>query len=113
MSAEKMDFKEFTETVTGNIRDYLPEQFRDAEITVKEYAKPGISYTAMQVRQEDQMIVPNINLDAHYQNFTRNGARLADMDHVLQAIAQQVQSQPGLETEWLQDSQCLQHQSHH
>ena len=103
MSAEKMDFKEFTETVTGNIRDYLPEQFRDAEITVKEYAKPGISYTAMQVRQEGQMIVPNINLDAHYQNFTRNGARLADMDHVLQSIAQQVQSQPGLETKWLQD----------
>ena len=98
-----MDFKEFTDVIKENIRDYLPDSYRDAEIKVEEFHKLDHSYMGMQVKREGQTVVPNINLNAHYSNFRQNGQSLAGMDAVLQSIAQQVQSQLLLDTEWLQD----------
>ena len=92
MSAERMDFKEFTDVIRENIRDYLPDSYRDAEIKVEEFHKLDHSYMGMQVKREGQMVVPNINLDAHYSTFMRNGQSLAGMDAVLQSISQEVQS---------------------
>ena len=103
MSAERMDFKEFTDVIRENIRDYLPDSYRDAEIKVEEFHKLDHSYMGMQVKREGQTVVPNINLDAHYSTFMRNGQSLAGMDAVLQSISQEVQSQLLFDTEWLQD----------
>ena len=99
MSAERMDFKEFTDVIRENIRDYLPDSYRDAEIKVEEFHKLDHSYMGMQVKREGQMVVPNINLDAHYSTFMRNGQSLAGMDAVLQSISQEVQSQLLFDTE--------------
>ena len=75
MSAERMDFKEFTDVIRENIRDYLPDSYRDAEIKVEEFHKLDHSYMGMQVKREGQTVVPNINLDAHYSTFMRHAER--------------------------------------
>ena len=47
MSVERMDFKEFTDVIKENIRDYLPDSYRDAEIKVEEFHKLDHSYMGM------------------------------------------------------------------
>lgn len=103
MNEDKMNFEDFKDAVMENIRDYLPENYRDARVSIDEFQKLNESYTGMQVRTEGQVIVPNINLDAHYAAFKRSSGELAGLDSVLHSIAQQVQSQLSLDTEWLKD----------
>ena len=57
MSSSKMTFEEFTETVKENIKDYLPDSYRDAQVTTGQFQKLNSSYLGLQVRQEEQEAV--------------------------------------------------------
>lgn len=103
MNEDRMDFKEFTDMIRQNIRDYLPETYRDAEVKIEDFQKLNQHYLGMQVKKEGQTVVPTINLDSHFKAFQRNGGSLSDMDSVLRAVAQEAQSQLALDTEWLKD----------
>ena len=89
--------------VKESIKDYLPEKFADAEVSVDQFQKLNSSYLSMQVRLDDNPIVPNINLEKFYDEFIERGGTLRDLDSTLNTMAQQIQSEPALETAWLMD----------
>ena len=51
-----MNFNDFVEEVTGNIKLFLPEDYMDAEITVTGNEKLNETYWGMMVRKEDQSL---------------------------------------------------------
>lgn len=101
--SDKMTFNEFVNTVQENIRDYLPEEYRDAVITTAAVQKLKDSYLGMTVKLDGQSIVPQINMDKHYDAFLQGASGLKGLDDTLRLIARQVQEQPELETTWLRD----------
>ena len=74
-----MDFEEFKASVAEQIKDYLPEKFADAEVHVDQFQKLNTAYLGMQVKREDQMVVPNINLNGMYAQYQEQGHTMAAM----------------------------------
>lgn len=103
MSSSKMTFEEFTKTVTENIKDYLPEAYRDAQVTTGQFQKLNGSYLGLQVRKEGQEAVPTVNLERSYEAYRKGEPGLASLDTVLTGIAEDVQGSLGLQTAWLLD----------
>lgn len=103
MNDSRMSFEDFVDTVAGNLRDYLPEELQDAEIRTQQFEKLNGSYLGLQVVSEGRTAIPIINMEAHYDSFVKKGADLGSMDEVLTRIAEQAQSQPVFETEWMKD----------
>ncbi len=64
-----MNFDVFTEIIFDNVRDYLPEEYRDVEITLEEISKLNETYQALTVKKEGCGFVPRINLDSLYEQF--------------------------------------------
>jgi len=100
MSERRLSFQEFCETAQKDIRSYLPDSFRDAAVATADFRKLNQNYVGLTVRRQDQTVVPNINLNAQYEQYMQNGG---DLDAVLKRIAEQVQLQPELQTDWLKD----------
>ena len=100
MSEKRLNFIEFVDAVKDNIKDYLPEPFQDAEVKVDPFQKLNTAYLGLQVRREDQMVVPNINLNGMFDQYQKEGYTMAAM---LTVIAQQLQSEPEVQTAWLKD----------
>ena len=100
MSEKRMSFNEFVDAVKESIKDYLPEKFQDAEVRVEPFQKLNTAYLGLQVRREDQTVVPNINLSAMFEEYQREGRSMGAM---LTAIAGQVQLAPEMQTGWLKD----------
>lgn len=103
MSENRMTFEDFVDTVKNNIRDYLPEKFHEAEISISPFQKLNGSYLGMQVRREGQVAVPTVNLERAFSSYSSGPAGINGMDAILHKIADQVQGELGLETAWLQD----------
>ena len=100
MNEKRLTFGEFVDEVRRSIKDYLPEKFADAEVHVDQFQKLNTAYLGMQVKREDQMVVPNINLNGMYAQYQEQGHTMAAM---LTMIAQQVQMAPEIQTDWLKD----------
>ena len=100
MNEKRLTFGEFVDEVRRSIKDYLPEKFDDAEVHVDQFQKLNTAYLGMQVKREDQMVVPNINLNGMYAQYQEQGHTMAAM---LTMIAQQVQMAPEIRTDWLKD----------
>ena len=65
-----MNRKEFYEYVKDNVKEYLPESYRDAEIKLQEVEKNnGLKLTGITIPNGDQRIVPTIYLDSLYQEY--------------------------------------------
>ena len=103
MSSSKMTFEEFTETVKENIKDYLPDSYRDAQVTTGRFQKLNSSYLGLQVKQEGQEAVPTVNLERYYEAYSRGEPGLGHLDKALSGIAEDVQGSLGLQTAWLMD----------
>ena len=100
MSEKRLKFTEFVDAVKESIKDYLPEKFQDAEVKVEPLQKLNTAYLGLQVRQEDQAIVPNINLNAMFKEYQSEDRT---MEAMLTEIAGQVQLSPEMQTGWLKD----------
>ena len=100
MSEKRLSFTEFVDAVKESIKDYLPEKYQDAEVRVDPFQKLNTAYLGLQVRREDQTVVPNINLNAMFEEYQREGRSMGAM---LTAIAGQVQLAPEMQTGWLKD----------
>lgn len=62
-----MNRKEFYEYVKDNVKEYLPESYKDAEITLQEVEKNnGLKLTGITIPNGDQRIVPRVYLDSFY-----------------------------------------------
>ena len=79
-----MNFEEFKENVVENIKDYLPERFENAEVTLQDVTKNNDrQLTGLLVRTEDSNITPTIYLEDFFRQYEEG----ADMDVLLQKIA--------------------------
>ncbi len=79
-----MNFEEFKENVVDNIKDYLPERFADADVTLQDVTKNNDrQLTGLLVRTEDSNITPTIYLEDFFRQY-ENGT---DMDSILSKIA--------------------------
>ena len=60
-----MNRKEFYEYVKDNVKEYLPESYKDAEIKLQEVEKNnGLKLTGITIPNGDQRIVPTVYLDS-------------------------------------------------
>ena len=56
-----MNRKEFYEYVKDNVKEYLPESYKDAEIKLQEVEKNnGLKLTGITIPNGDQRIVPTV-----------------------------------------------------
>ena len=85
-----MTFEDFVTLMKESIRDYLPEEYAEAEIEVKEVKKLNSSYPAMIIRREGEELTPSINLlDAFYRS--EEGENLL---YIMPVVAEAVQVKP-------------------
>lgn len=62
-----MDYRDFVEQVKEQIRDYLPEKFRNAEISVHEIIKNNdCRLDGLSIRTEESNVTPTIYLNPYY-----------------------------------------------
>ena len=79
-----MDFEEFKASVAEQIKDYLPEQYADASVTIQDVTKNNDQQlSGLMIRTEDNNIAPNIYLEQFYEQYTDG----RDMEDILQNIA--------------------------
>ena len=81
-----MDFGEFKQAVAENIRNFLPEKFADAQISLHEVTKSNDRHrTGVAIQTKDSGVTPNIYLEQYYAQY-RNGR---DMEDILRNIAEE------------------------
>ncbi|MCR4946395.1 MAG: DUF5688 family protein, partial [Lachnospiraceae bacterium] len=79
-----MDFEEFKASVAEQIKDYLPEKYADAEVSIQDVTKNNDQQlSGLMIKMEDSNIAPNIYLE----NFFEQYADGRDMADILQNIA--------------------------
>ena len=99
----KMLFEEFSRNVAGQIKAFLPERFKDADIDLKVVAKTNnVKFTGLTIKAVDSNIAPTIYLEKFYEDY-QDGE---DMDQVLQKIASlrlETEAPAGLDVECISD----------
>lgn len=82
---EKKRFKEFKNEIISKIQAYLPEKFRDCEISLQLVQKNNnLCLTGLVIRSNENTIAPTIYLEHFYQKY-QDGV---DMDEILKGIAE-------------------------
>lgn len=79
----KMNFKEFTEKVIEEIKDYLPEEYAEAEINVTRILKENIERTGLNIRKSDEKVTPTIYLEEFFELYKHDN----DIEEVLMEIS--------------------------
>jgi len=74
---EDMDFKEFMNKITEHIKEYLPEAFQNANISIlkTKVNNDNILLNGLSIKREDDLIVPNLYMDGLYKQY-ENGRSL-------------------------------------
>ena len=79
-----MNFEEFKDNVVENIKDYLPERFENADVTLQEVTKNNDRHlTGLLIRTEDSNITPTIYLDDLFKQYDEGKS----MNEILHKIA--------------------------
>ena len=94
-----MNFDEFVLLMQERIKDYLPDDYAEADVEITETRKLNQNYTALIVKKEGQEIAASIDLDMLYN-------MLDDMsvEEILEQAADMAQRQPeGLDINDIQD----------
>ena len=79
-----MDFEEFKNSVAEQIKNFLPEKYEDASVTLQDVTKNNDTVlTGLLIKTEDSNIAPNIYLENFFEQY-QDGRDMAD---ILQNIA--------------------------
>lgn len=62
-----MTFEQFVENMRNNIKNYLPEDYQDAEILIRKVQNINRTYTGMNVRKKEQVYAACISLEDLYE----------------------------------------------
>ena len=82
---EKMMFDEFKNEVVGKIREFLPESFAAAEVSLQVVRKNNdLQLTGLTIRSTESNICPTIYLEKFYDEYVEG----ADMSEILERIAE-------------------------
>lgn len=98
-------FEEFIEEIRNNILDYLPEEYEDADVDIREvYKNNNVALTGLMVHPENgNNISPTIYLDDYYkkyQNGTNMNGVLEDMADIIVSNTTNVNIDTELFTNW-------------
>lgn len=87
-----MNFEAFMESIKKHIKEYLPESYQDAQVTIREQQKLNNRYMGLTVIRPGDDRIPTINLtDLYRQSYENPKFRLTD---VLEQISQIIQREP-------------------
>lgn len=89
-----MEYKDFLEEVKNNIKDYLPDSFKDATVDIQKVKKNnGVELNGLTVRKTGQKISPVLYLDQHYRNLQQGLTNIQDIcKNVAEGITQNQRS---------------------
>ena len=77
-----MSFDDFKKEVAAVVKDYLPDEYKDAKVTIATVSKIGMTYDSLTVRPEGQLASPAANLNAFYEEYENGKAFDAIMDDI-------------------------------
>lgn len=81
-----MNYDEFKKEVEAVVKDYLPDEYKDAKVSIAEVSKIGMTYDSLTVRPEGQMAAPAANLNAFFEDY-QNGKPFDEvMDHIADVL---------------------------
>lgn len=87
-----MNFEAFMESIKKHIKEYLPESYQDAQVTIREQQKLNNRYMGLTVIRQGDDRIPTINLtDLYRQSYENPRFRITD---VLEQISQIIQREP-------------------
>lgn len=84
-----LNYDEFKKEVEAVIKDYLPDEFQDAKVSVAQVSKIGMTYDSLTVRPEGQLASPAANLNAFFEDY-ENGQ---PFDEVMDRISDVIQTE--------------------
>lgn len=67
-----MNYTEFKNFVAENIKQYLPEDFAGAEVSVTDVIKPNATLSSLLVRKSGSNISPSIYLECFFEKYEKN-----------------------------------------
>ena len=67
-----LNFKEFQEYIKSNVKDYLPENYKDADIQFTDVVKNNdVHLTGVLIKKENESLTPNIYINELYEKYSR------------------------------------------
>lgn len=79
-----LDFEEFKNEVVDNIKDFLPQEYAEAEVKLNQTMKNNdVELSSLTVRMEGETVVPNIYLENFYDKYQDTG----DLQNIMKDIA--------------------------
>ena len=84
-----MNFDEFKKEVEAVVKDYLPDEYKDAKVSIANVSKIGMTYDSLTVRPEGQVASPAANLNAFFEDYEDG----KPFDEVMDDIADVLQTQ--------------------
>lgn len=68
------NFREFVTVIVANIREYLPDDYAEAEVTTNTVVKNnGCEKTALMIKRPFESVVPNIYLEPFFDVLENGG----------------------------------------
>lgn len=100
---KKMEFNEFIGEVAGAIKEYLPESYCDAHITLDEVVKNNdMRLTGLSIRAVGSNICPTIYLEQFYRDY-QTGKDIEDILSQIAAIRVKHESKQSIEADFITD----------
>lgn len=78
-----MNYEEFKDHVVDVIRDYLPSEYMDADISINQVVKNNETLDGLVIKLPDQNVSPTLYLNSFYENYCEG----RDMEDILEKIA--------------------------
>lgn len=78
-----MTYEEFKDHVVDVIKDYLPEEYMDADVTINQVAKNNETLDGLVIKKPGQNVSPTLYLNSFYENYCEG----RDMEDILEKIA--------------------------
>lgn len=97
----RMSFDEFCRFVRDNILEYMPEDFKGAEVTIRDFTKPTTSYKGLSVRRPGEFATSSVNLDLVFDDY-QTGVSLPVIMEKIGEIAQ-LRPELSINEDWMND----------
>lgn len=95
-----MTFEEFKKYTADNIKQFLPLNYQNGEVSVYRVTKLGSTYTGMSVRTGERRSAVTVNLNRHYIDYVKDER----IERVMREVAQTIMmNQLGNDLEWITD----------
>ena len=82
-----LSYEEFKNEVVASIKDYLPDEYENAEVSITKATKNNdFAYDVLMVKKEGEDVTPRIPLQPHYKKYADRGGK-GDIHLFLSSIA--------------------------